>query len=139
MGHSAERDAAVASLDQRRAKRNESLPTPGEPAITFGMDDDRITFRDQAALDEYVAGAILEHSRYHGGGVDECSSDSASPCARHRLTPPAEQADRLPNACACGDCYHPVVGPNTDGEPCDFCRDCGCPSADHTRMTRADR
>lgn len=35
-------------------------PAPGEPAITFGMDDSRITFRDQAALDEYVAGALAE-------------------------------------------------------------------------------
>lgn len=86
--HSAEKDAAVASLDQRRAKRDESLPAPGTPAITFGMDDDAITFRDQAALDEYVAGAILEHSRYHGGGVDECSSDPASPCARTHALPP---------------------------------------------------
>ena len=66
------------------------LPATGEPAITFGMDDERITFRDQAALDEYVAGAILEHSRYHGGGVDECSSDPSSPCAQTRVLPPAE-------------------------------------------------
>lgn len=71
----------VTSLDQRRAERDESLPAAGEPAITFGMDDDRIMFRDQAALDEYVAGAMLEHSRYHGGGVDECSGDPSSPCA----------------------------------------------------------
>lgn len=42
-------------------------------------------------------------------------------------TPP-----RLHNACAgCGDCYHPSFGPNTDGDPCDWCRDCGCASADH--------
>jgi hypothetical protein len=66
----------------------EHLPASGEPEITFDMDDERITFRDQAALDEYVAGAILEHSRYHGGGVDECSSNPASPCARTRDLPP---------------------------------------------------
>jgi len=52
-------------------------------------------------------------------------------------TPSAEnEAPRLSNACTeCGDCYHPVIGPNTDGEPCDWCRDCGCASASHTRMT----
>lgn len=71
----------------------EHLPAPGEPEITFGMDDDRITFRDQAALDEYVAGAMFEHSCYHGGGVDECSSDPASPCARARVTPPGGGRD----------------------------------------------
>lgn len=37
------------------------LPAPGEPAITINMDDDRITFRDQAALDEYVLGYLSEH------------------------------------------------------------------------------
>jgi hypothetical protein len=37
-----------------------------------------------------------------------------------------------PQACTrCGDCYHPAFGPNTDGDPCDWCQDCGCPSADH--------
>jgi hypothetical protein len=41
----------------------------------------------------------------------------------------------LPSACLCGDCFHPLIGPNTDGGPCDFCRDCGCPNADHGRMT----
>ena len=40
----------------------------------------------------------------------------------------------LRNACRCGDCYHPLIGPDTDGDPCDWCRDCGCPSADHHRM-----
>lgn len=44
-------------------------------------------------------------------------------------------AKKIESACKCGDCYHPVIGPNTDGEPCDWCRDCACPSADHTRMT----
>ena len=44
---------------------------------------------------------------------------------------------RLANRCRCGDCYHPVIGPNTDGEPCDWCRDCGCPSTDHTPMPPA--
>ncbi len=71
-------------LAKRRARRAESAPMPGGPAITFGMDTDAITFRDEAALDEYIAGAILEHSRYHGGGVDECSSDPTSPCAFFR-------------------------------------------------------
>jgi hypothetical protein len=45
-------------------------------------------------------------------------------------------APRLANACGeCGDCHHPVIGPNTDGEPCDWCRDCGCNADQHTRMT----
>lgn len=44
----------------------------------------------------------------------------------------------LTNACACGDCYHPAFGPNTDGEPCDWCRDCGCPSALHDAHESAD-
>jgi hypothetical protein len=56
---SAEDDAAVVDLDQHRAQRV-PMPAPGEPAITFGMDDDRITFRDQAALDEYVRGSSAE-------------------------------------------------------------------------------
>jgi hypothetical protein len=39
---------------------------------------------------------------------------------------------RLPNRCAaCEDCYHPTVGPNTDGEPCPWCRDCGCHESEH--------
>lgn len=47
---------------------------------------------------------------------------------------------RLPNACRnCGDCYHPTTGPNADGDPCEWCRDCGCPAAGHTRMTQARR
>lgn len=37
--------------------------TPDEPVITFYMDDGRIIFRDQDALDEYVAGAILEYEK----------------------------------------------------------------------------
>lgn len=78
-------------IENVRAAGGEHVPAPGEPAITFYMDDDRITFRDQAALDEYVAGAILDHSRYHGGGVDECASDPASPCAR--VTRPLSPAD----------------------------------------------
>ena len=45
------------------------------------------------------------------------------------------ESERLASACRCGDCYHPVIGPNTDGEPCDWCQDCACPIADHTRMT----
>lgn len=50
-----------------------------------------------------------------------------------RVIPPAG----LANACTeCGDCFHPVVGPNTDGEPCEWCRDCGCGSDKHTRMER---
>lgn len=89
--HNADSDAGVRSLAQHRTKRNEQVPTPGEPLITFYMDDDRITFRDQSVLDEYVADAILAHSRYHGGGVDECSSDPDSPCPRvTRPTPPGE-------------------------------------------------
>lgn len=44
---------------QHRAERVPS-PEPGEPSIAFGMDDDRITFCNQAALDEYVRGAIAE-------------------------------------------------------------------------------
>lgn len=59
--------------------------------------------------------------------------------SNHAPTPePSEVAEttagerRLPNVCrACGDCYHPSFGPNTDGEACDWCRDCGCPSAEH--------
>jgi hypothetical protein len=57
--HTAENDAPAVSLDQHRVDRVPT-PAPGEPAITFGMDDDRITFRDQDALDEYVRGAIAE-------------------------------------------------------------------------------
>lgn len=39
----------------------EHVPQPaGEPIITFGMDDDRITFRDEDALREYVAGAVAD-------------------------------------------------------------------------------
>ena len=45
----------------------------------------------------------------------------------------------LTNACKCGDCYHPIVGPNTDGEPCAWCRDCGCHADDHSRMTEVTR
>lgn len=56
---SAESDAGVASLAQHRAdKRPTSLPRDRVPAITFFMDDDRIIFRDEAALDEYVAGVL---------------------------------------------------------------------------------
>ena len=45
------------------------------------------------------------------------------------------ESERLASACKCGDCYHPVIGPNTDGASCDWCQDCACPIADHTRMT----
>lgn len=53
------------------------------------------------------------------------------------LAPVAPDAEPggLTSACKCGNCYHPVIGPNTDGASCDWCRDCACPSADHTRMT----
>ena len=51
--------------------------------------------------------------------------------------PPATGRDtgaRLATACSlCDDCFHPSFGPNMDGEPCDYCRDCGCPSAEHTQ------
>ena len=47
----------------------------------------------------------------------------------------AEIAQR-PNACACGDCYHPSFGPNTDGEPCPWCRDCACHRSDHVGTDR---
>lgn len=41
------------------ARRDERVPEPeGEPAITMPMDSDQIIFRDQAALDDYVAGAL---------------------------------------------------------------------------------
>lgn len=43
-------------LNSRRETRT---PEPdGEPDIRMPMDSDRIIFRDQAALDEYVAGAL---------------------------------------------------------------------------------
>lgn len=41
----------------------------------------------------------------------------------------------LPNACACGDFYHPRFGPNTDGEPCEWCQDCACSVSDHHAWT----
>jgi len=40
----------------------------------------------------------------------------------------------LESACDCGDCFRPLIGLNTDGEPCDWCQDCGCSSASHDRM-----
>lgn len=55
------------------------------------------------------------------------------PCAPSRalgVTFPTPK--RLPNACsACLDCYHPSFGPNTDGDPCPWCRDCGCAESEH--------
>ena len=52
-----ERDEARDDMAVRRAGR--TTPTPGgPPAIEMSMDDDRITFRDQEALDEYVTGAL---------------------------------------------------------------------------------
>ncbi|HKY59253.1 MAG TPA: hypothetical protein VJL80_14545 [Aeromicrobium sp.] len=65
---------------------------------------------------------------------------AAAKSVRAALAPVAPDAEprRLTSACKCGDCYHPVIGPNTDGEPSDFCRDCACPSANHTRMTHTD-
>ena len=45
------------------------------------------------------------------------------------------ESERLASACKCGDCFHPVIGPNTDGASCDWCQDCACPITDHTRMT----
>jgi hypothetical protein len=91
-GHGVEKDVtSIVDRLNRIQAEHEAARRADEPAITFGADGDhQIVFRDQAALDEYVAGAILEHSRYHGGGVDECSSDPASPCARTRPLPPAE-------------------------------------------------
>lgn len=50
----------------------------------------------------------------------------------------AHAPERLVSACKCGDCFHPVIGPNTDGASCDWCQDCGCPITDHTRMTYAE-
>ena len=49
-----------------------------------------------------------------------------------------DAAPRLASACKCGDCFHPLVGANTDGEPCEWCIDCGCNADDHTRMTRVN-
>lgn len=44
---------------------------------------------------------------------------------------------RLLNTCLeCRDCYHPSFGPDTDGVPCDWCRDCGCASASHSDGAR---
>lgn len=31
----------------------------------------------------------------------------------------------------CEGCPELVIGPNTDGEPCDWCQNCGCASAEH--------
>jgi hypothetical protein len=46
---------------QRIQQEHESSRRSEEPAITFGMDDgSQIVFRDQAALDDYVAGVRLE-------------------------------------------------------------------------------
>lgn len=94
-----EMDKRADELAERRSRRPSHTPVPDGAAIWFFMDETQIIFRDQAALDEYVAGAILEHSRYHGGGVDECSSDPASPCARTRILPPTKtDAEQLARA-----------------------------------------
>lgn len=47
----------------------------------------------------------------------------------------ARMSKPLASACKCGDCFHPAIGPDTDGEPCPWCRDCGCHADDHIRMT----
>lgn len=31
----------------------------------------------------------------------------------------------------CGDCTLLTIGPNTDGEPCDWCQNCGCHASLH--------
>ena len=46
--------------------------------------------------------------------------------------------DRLVNACACGDCYHPALWDATRGEPYGMCQDCACPSRDHIRDANDD-
>lgn len=47
-------DPNVFDLADARERMASRPADPDNPAITFGMDDDRITFRDQEALDEYV-------------------------------------------------------------------------------------
>lgn len=50
------------NADDLAARREARAPLPGDgtPAIEFGMDDERIIFRDQPALDEYVRGALAD-------------------------------------------------------------------------------
>lgn len=59
-GHNADKD--VTSIVDRllaiQAEHEAAERADEEPAITMHMDDDRIIFRDQAALDEYVADAL---------------------------------------------------------------------------------
>lgn len=44
---------------------------------------------------------------------------------------PGPETACQPNRCKCGDCYHPSFGPDTDGDWCPWCRDCGCSLTDH--------
>ena len=52
-----------------------------ESVCPFGMDDDRIVFRDQAALDEYVHGAL-----------DDCDAQALRRNAKHGQIVHAAQA-----------------------------------------------
>jgi hypothetical protein len=73
--------AGVSSIVDRLNRihaEHEAEERADNPAITFGLDDDRITFRDQAALDEYVIGAIGNAARR------QCCGEN--PSAHHAAT-----------------------------------------------------
>lgn len=98
--------AAVANL----ASRRERAPNPAddEPSITMFTDEDRIIFRDRAALDEYVHGALddcdaeaLRRNAMHERLVDEAVAAALAanlPADDGRTGQPADKSERLGDA-----------------------------------------
>ena len=96
--------------------------------VSYVLDDlalTRQTRRDEPRYDDAWFATKSEAEKRAGAGrllVELEFVDNFTP----------KMVARLVNACACGDCYHPAFGPDTDGKPCDWCHDCACASADHT-------
>lgn len=65
-----------------------------------------------------AAAYVCEADHVGGGRYIHCRAASA-----HTF--------RVQECSSCDDCYHPAFGPNTDGEPCDWCQDCGCARSEH--------
>lgn len=82
---------------QAEHEASEQAEPVAPSAIEFGTDDDRITFHDQAALDEYVAGAKAEgwDEGYKAAISYARSTDLHAPVNPHRnqVSRPAATAD----------------------------------------------